>query len=387
MVSGAEALAARRAGAARAGDARGAVAAEHEHVHVRLRDARGAAARGARRRSPTAAVALSLEAAGAHRPSGDLGPYSSDGVRRRRGQRSVALRGRDPRAAAGLVPARGGRSGARRTSCRSAARRRCTARCSSAPRTSRSRSRTRSSCARRTRSSTSRPGRSCRTATSRRRTSCSALESVRLALAHVGRISARRTGVLSALARPLRAEGRAGIPGLLAYTAAERLNDLRRLAAPVSLDDVVLSEVEDYATWGWTAARTTHDAIDAADRPARDRGAARGLPAPRHATVTLGTGHGAARRRARRRARARRRRRGARARRGRGAGRRGVVDVRGGRRVRPTDRRPGRQQSQATEATGAVSGSGARTMRPSSVSTGRPSRAQYSKPPSISRTA
>lgn len=90
------------------------------------------------------------------------------------------------------------------------------------------------------------------------------LESVRVALAHVGRISARRTAVLSALARPLRADGRAGIPGLLAYTAAERLNDLRRLAAPVSLDDVVLSEVEDYATWGWTAARTTHDAIDAA---------------------------------------------------------------------------------------------------------------------------
>lgn len=91
-----------------------------------------------------------------------------------------------------------------------------------------------------------------------------ALESARLALAHVGRISVRRTGVLSALARPLRATGRAGIPGLLAYTAAELLNDLRRLAAPVSLDDVTLSEVEDYATWGWTAARTTHDAIDAA---------------------------------------------------------------------------------------------------------------------------
>jgi histidine ammonia-lyase len=90
------------------------------------------------------------------------------------------------------------------------------------------------------------------------------LESVRLALAHVGGISARRTAVLSALARPLRAQGRAGIPGLLAYTAAERLNDLQRLAAPVSLDAVVLSEVEDYATWGWTAARTAHDSVDAA---------------------------------------------------------------------------------------------------------------------------
>jgi histidine ammonia-lyase len=115
------------------------------------------------------------------------------------------------------------------------------------------------------------------------------LESVRLALAHVGRISMRRTGALSALARPLRAEGRAGIPGLLAYTAAERLNDLRRLAAPVSLDDVALSEVEDYATWGWTAARTTHDAIDATT----DLLAIEALHAAsllRHATVTLGSG-------------------------------------------------------------------------------------------------
>ncbi|WP_375390051.1 aromatic amino acid lyase [uncultured Amnibacterium sp.] len=90
-----------------------------------------------------------------------------------------------------------------------------------------------------------------------------ALEGLRLALAHVGRISVRRTGVLSALARPLRAEGTAGIPGLLAYAGAERYVDLQALAAPVSLADVVLSEVEDYATWGWTAARATHDAVDA----------------------------------------------------------------------------------------------------------------------------
>jgi histidine ammonia-lyase len=90
-----------------------------------------------------------------------------------------------------------------------------------------------------------------------------ALESLRLALAHVGRIASRRTAVLSALARPLRAAGRAGIPGLLAYSGAERLVDLQALAAPVGLADVVLSEVEDYATWGWTAARTAHDAVDA----------------------------------------------------------------------------------------------------------------------------
>lgn len=89
-----------------------------------------------------------------------------------------------------------------------------------------------------------------------------ALESARLAAAHVGQLSERRTAVLSALARPLRAEGRAGIPGLLAYTAAEGLVVLRGLAQPVSLASPVLSEVEDYATWGWTAARQAHEAVD-----------------------------------------------------------------------------------------------------------------------------
>lgn len=89
-----------------------------------------------------------------------------------------------------------------------------------------------------------------------------ALEATRLALTHVARVSARRTAVLSALARPLRAAGRAGIPGLLAYSGAEQLVRLQQLAVPVSLGDVVLSEVEDYATWGWTAAQATHEACD-----------------------------------------------------------------------------------------------------------------------------
>lgn len=88
-----------------------------------------------------------------------------------------------------------------------------------------------------------------------------AAESARLALAHLGGLSERRTAVLSALARPLRAAGRAGMPGLLAYAAAETAVELRRLAQPVSLSPVVLSEVEDAATWGWTAARATRDAL------------------------------------------------------------------------------------------------------------------------------
>jgi len=45
------------------------------------------------------------------------------------------------------------------------------------------------------------------------------------------------------------------------------------------------------------------------------------------------------------------------------------------------------QQSQAMLASGAVSGSAERTTGPSSSTTGNPSRAQYSKPPIISRTS
>ncbi len=88
-----------------------------------------------------------------------------------------------------------------------------------------------------------------------------AVESLRLALAHLGGLSERRTAVLSALARPLRTAGRAGMPGLLAYTAAEDAAALRLAAAPVGLQPTVLSQVEDWASWGWTAVRTTRDAL------------------------------------------------------------------------------------------------------------------------------
>ena len=88
-----------------------------------------------------------------------------------------------------------------------------------------------------------------------------AVESLRLALAHLGGLAERRISVLSGLARPLRAQGRAGMPGLLAYTAAEDAAALRLAAAPVGLQPTVLSQVEDWASWGWTAVRTTRDAL------------------------------------------------------------------------------------------------------------------------------
>ena len=47
--------------------------------------------------------------------------------------------------------------------------------------------------------------------------------------------------VLSGLAAPLRRADRAGIPGLLAYAAAEGLAELRQLAAPVTLGGAPLS--------------------------------------------------------------------------------------------------------------------------------------------------
>jgi histidine ammonia-lyase len=88
------------------------------------------------------------------------------------------------------------------------------------------------------------------------------LERSRLALAHLGQVIERRIAVLSGLAAPLRRADRAGIPGLLAYTAAEDLAELRQLAAPVTLGAAPLSEVEDYATFAWTAARAAERAAD-----------------------------------------------------------------------------------------------------------------------------
>ncbi|MGN6743763.1 MAG: aromatic amino acid lyase, partial [Amnibacterium sp.] len=88
------------------------------------------------------------------------------------------------------------------------------------------------------------------------------LERARIALAHLGAVAERRIAVLSGLAAPLRAAGAAGIPGLLAYTAAADLAELRALAAPVTLGAAPLSGVEDYATFAWTAARTAERSAD-----------------------------------------------------------------------------------------------------------------------------
>jgi histidine ammonia-lyase len=88
------------------------------------------------------------------------------------------------------------------------------------------------------------------------------LERCRLALAHLGQVVERRIAVLSGLAAPLRRADRAGIPGLLAYAAAEGLAELRQLAAPVTLGGAPLSGVEDYATFAWTAVRTAERSAD-----------------------------------------------------------------------------------------------------------------------------
>lgn len=88
------------------------------------------------------------------------------------------------------------------------------------------------------------------------------LERSRIALAHLGAVAERRIAVLSALSAPLRAADKAGIPGLLAYTAAADLAELRALAAPVTLGAAPLSGVEDYATFAWSAAEAGQRAAD-----------------------------------------------------------------------------------------------------------------------------
>ncbi|HEY0373827.1 MAG TPA: aromatic amino acid lyase [Amnibacterium sp.] len=88
------------------------------------------------------------------------------------------------------------------------------------------------------------------------------LERARVALAHLGAVAERRIAVLSGLAAPLRAADAAGIPGLLAYTAAAAAAQLRALAAPVTLGGAPLSVVEDYATFAWTAAEAGQRSAD-----------------------------------------------------------------------------------------------------------------------------
>ncbi|KQX07540.1 MULTISPECIES: aromatic amino acid lyase [unclassified Leifsonia] len=82
-----------------------------------------------------------------------------------------------------------------------------------------------------------------------------AIESARLALAHVAAASERRTALLSAELRTHRAAGRTLLPGLTWYAAADALAEVRQLAAPVSLGATVLSGVEDVASFAPAALR------------------------------------------------------------------------------------------------------------------------------------
>jgi histidine ammonia-lyase len=75
-----------------------------------------------------------------------------------------------------------------------------------------------------------------------------AFENLRLVLAHVASASERRTAAHSLALAPSRAAGETRIPGLLLYSAAAAVAELRQLAAPVSLGFTTLSGVEDHAT-------------------------------------------------------------------------------------------------------------------------------------------
>ena len=73
-------------------------------------------------------------------------------------------------------------------------------------------------------------------------------EALRLAVAQLAAASERRIALLSELSVPLRAAGTAKIPGLLWYSAAANLAEIRQLAQPVSTSVTTLSGVEDQAT-------------------------------------------------------------------------------------------------------------------------------------------
>jgi histidine ammonia-lyase len=75
------------------------------------------------------------------------------------------------------------------------------------------------------------------------------VESLRVALAHLGGISERRIAVLSGLATSLRRTGRNAVPGLSWYAAAEALAEVGHLANPVSTSGTTLSQVEDQASF------------------------------------------------------------------------------------------------------------------------------------------
>jgi histidine ammonia-lyase len=74
-------------------------------------------------------------------------------------------------------------------------------------------------------------------------------DALRVTLAHVASASERRISALSELARPDRSAGTGLIPGLLWYSAAANLAEIRQLAAPASVAGAALSGVEDQATY------------------------------------------------------------------------------------------------------------------------------------------
>jgi len=80
-------------------------------------------------------------------------------------------------------------------------------------------------------------------------------EGLRLVLAHVASASERRTAAHSTALAPARAEGRTRIPGLLLYSAADAVAELRQLAAPATLGITTLSGVEDHAALAPVALR------------------------------------------------------------------------------------------------------------------------------------
>jgi histidine ammonia-lyase len=82
-----------------------------------------------------------------------------------------------------------------------------------------------------------------------------ALESLRLALAHVAEASERRSAALSLALAPHRRDGRTHVPGLLLYAAADAVAEVRQLAAPATLGSSTLSGVEDHATYAPLALR------------------------------------------------------------------------------------------------------------------------------------
>ena len=90
-----------------------------------------------------------------------------------------------------------------------------------------------------------------------------AFENLRVVIAHVAAMSERRISQLSTLGVALRRSGDAVVPGLLWYSAAAQLAELRHLAAPVSLSGSSLSEgVEDHSSNAALALQALERSVD-----------------------------------------------------------------------------------------------------------------------------